>query len=218
MHIPDGIISVSAAVGGYAVTGGMTWLSLHKIKKQYGNPRNVIPKAALLTAAFFVASLIHIPVPPVSVHLVLSGLMGVMLGWFAFPAVLVGLLLQAIMFQHGGLTTLGVNACLMGLPALLAHRLFSLRRFFGLQKPLPNGLLAFLASFTAVVAGAMIAALLLIYVAPASASFDAAAEKAAVLTLSLAHLPVALLEGVFTAMVVLFLLRVQPALLEVDPK
>lgn len=212
MHIPDGIIPASVAVSGYAATGGLTWLSLLGIKKQFTNPRSGIPKAALLTAAFFAASLIHIPIPPVSVHLVLSGLMGVMLGWFAFPAILVGLLLQAVMFQHGGLTTLGINACLMGLPALLAASIFRLRYLFGKEKPLPNAILAFIAAFLAVAMGALMAALLLIYAIPAY--IDISAERTAVLALSLAHLPIALIEGVFTAMVVLFLLKVQPALLE----
>lgn len=214
MHIPDGIVSASAAVGGYAAAGGLTWLSLRRINKQYIDPRSGIPRAALLTAAFFVASLIHIPIPPVSVHLILSGLMGVMLGWFSFPAVLVGLLLQAVMFQHGGLTTLGINACLMGIPALLAYYIFRLRLLFGREKPLPNGLLAFAASFLAVALGAFMAALLLIFATPAY--LDAAAERQAVIALSLAHLPVAIIEGAFTVMVVLFLLKVKPALLNGD--
>ncbi|MEN9223377.1 MAG: energy-coupling factor ABC transporter permease, partial [Thermostichus sp. BF3_bins_97] len=38
------------------------------------DPRRHLPKAALLTAAFFVASSIHLPLPPASVHLVLNGL------------------------------------------------------------------------------------------------------------------------------------------------
>ncbi len=214
MHIPDGIVSASAAVGGYAAAGGLTWLSLRRINKQYIDPRSGIPRAALLTAAFFVASLIHIPIPPVSVHLILSGLMGVMLGWFSFPAVLVGLLLQAVMFQHGGLTTLGINACLMGIPALLAYYIFRLRLLLGREKPLPNGLLAFAASFLAVALGAFMAALLLIFATPAY--LDAAAERQAVIALSLAHLPVAIIEGAFTVMVVLFLLKVKPALLNGD--
>ncbi|MGM0689742.1 MAG: cobalt transporter CbiM [Bacillota bacterium] len=212
MHIPDGILSASSAAGGYAAAGGLTWLSLRGIKKHYINPRNGIPKAALLTAAFFAASLIHIPIPPVSVHLVLSGLMGVMLGWFAFPAILIGLLLQAVMFQHGGLTTLGVNACLMGIPALLAASIFRLRHLFGKLRPLPNAILAFIAAFLAVALGALMTALLLIYAIPAY--IDTSAERTAVIALSLSHLPVALIEGVFTAMVVLFLLKVQPDLLE----
>lgn len=214
MHIPDGIIPVSTALGGYAVTCGATWYTLRRIKRKYKNPREGIPRASLLTAVFFAASLVHLPLPPTSVHLVLSGLVGVILGWYAFPAILVGLFFQAVMFQHGGLTTLGVNACLMGLPALIAGGLFQTRRFLGRDKVMPNVLLAFLGAFLAIALGAVMAALLLIYTMPAY--LDAAAERSAVIVLSLAHLPVALLEGVFTAMVVLFLLRVKPELLELE--
>jgi cobalt/nickel transport system permease protein len=216
MHIPDGILPVSVALGGYAAAGGMTWFSLNRIKTKFKNPRELIPRASLLTAAFFVASLIHIPVPPTSVHLILSGLMGVILGWFAFPAILVGLFFQAVMFQHGGLTTMGINACLMGIPALLAGALFRTRRYFGADRRVINGLLAFLGSFLAMMMGALAAALLLIYTIPAQ--LDVAAERTAIITLAGAHLPVALLEGVFTAMVVLFLLRVKPELLEMEEK
>jgi cobalt/nickel transport system permease protein len=214
MHIPDGIIPVSAALGGYAVTFGANWYTLRRIKRKYKNPREGIPRASLLTAVFFAASLVHLPLPPTSVHLVLSGLVGVILGWYAFPAILVGLFFQAVMFQHGGLTTLGINACLMGFPALIAGGIFQLRRFLGHDKVIPNALLAFLGAFLAIALGAVMAALLLIYTMPAH--LDAAAERSAVIVLSLAHLPVALLEGVFTAMVVLFLLRVKPELLELE--
>ena len=41
--------------------------------------------------------------------LVLNGLMGLMLGWAALPAVFTALLLQAVFFGHGGYTTLGVR-------------------------------------------------------------------------------------------------------------
>ncbi|MBM3699678.1 MAG: cobalt transporter CbiM [Actinobacteria bacterium] len=214
MHLPDGIITAPAIIGGYAAAAGITAFSMYKIKKQHINPRNIIPRAALLTAAFFAASLIHIPIPPVSVHLVLSGLMGVMLGWFSFPAIIVGLLLQAVMFQHGGLTTLGINACIMGVPAILAYYIFYIRKKSGQKKPLTHALLAFGASFIAVVLGALMAALLIIFATPAY--LDAAAERNAVIALSIAHLPVAIIEGVFTAIVVLFLLKVKPALLECD--
>ncbi len=216
MHIPDGILPVSVALSGYAAAGGMTWFSLNRIKKKFKNPRELIPRASLLTAAFFAASLVHIPVPPTSVHLILSGLMGVILGWFAFPAILVGLFFQAVMFQHGGLTTMGINACLMGIPALLAGVLFRTRRFFGADRRVVNGLLAFLGSFLSMVLAALSAALLLIYTIPAQ--LDATAEKAAIITLAGAHLPIALIEGVFTALVVLFLLRVKPELLEMEEK
>ena len=75
-----------------------------------------IPRVAILSAAFFVATLIHVPVGPVGLHLVLNGLMGLLLGWMAVPAILIALFLQALLFQFGGLTVLGVNTVTMALP------------------------------------------------------------------------------------------------------
>jgi cobalt/nickel transport system permease protein len=123
MHIPDGILPLPVTLGGYALAASVTWTCLYRIN-QREDPREDIPKAALLTAAFFLASLIHIPVPPASVHLVLNGLLGILLGPFAFPAIVIGLFFQAVMFGHGGLTTLGVNAIILGMPALAAAALF----------------------------------------------------------------------------------------------
>ncbi len=213
MHVPDGIVPVSVAAGGFAAAGGVTWLSLRKIERAHTVPRNGVPKASLLTAVFFMASLIHFPVPPTSVHLVLSGLMGVVLGWYAFPAILVGLFLQAVMFQHGGLTTLGVNACIIGIPALLAHRVFTLRTRFGARRRAAGtAALGFVAAFVAVALGAAAASLLIVTTVPAH--LDAVVERTAVTALLFAHVPLGVIEGMFTAIVVLFLLRVQPGLLE----
>src|SRR5262249_23149642 len=96
-----------------------------------------IPLVALLTASFFVASLIHVPVPGLpKTHLLLNGLLGVILGRRALLAVPLGLFLQAALFGHGGFQSLGVNSCVMGLPALLAWVLFAgLRRLPWLCRP-----------------------------------------------------------------------------------
>src|SRR3954471_24563988 len=94
-----------------------------------------IPLIALLTAAFFVASLIHVRVGPTSVHLLLNGLVGVVLGRRAVLAVAVGLVLQAALVGHGGFSSLGVNVCVMTLPAYLAAALFAgLRRLPGVDR------------------------------------------------------------------------------------
>src|SRR5262249_24058426 len=55
---------------------------------------------------------------PTSVHLILNGLVGVVLGRRAPLAVAVGLTLQYLLLSHGGLTTLGINTCIVALPAL----------------------------------------------------------------------------------------------------
>ncbi|MBE9140107.1 cobalt transporter CbiM [Nodosilinea sp. LEGE 07088] len=213
MHIPDGILPAQVCAAGYAITGLTTWYSLRQINRK-PDPTAEIPKASLLTAAFFVASSIYIPVPPASVHLILNGLLGVVLGYFAFPAILIGLFFQALVIGHGGLTTLGVNAAMMGIPALLAYHIFQLRHVLG--KPLPEpartGLFAFLGGAVGLGLAALIFLALIIFNIPAE--LNAEAERAAVLALSVGHVPLAIVEGVFTAMLVLFLQRVKPELLE----
>ncbi len=213
MHIPDGILPAQVCAAGYAVTGLATWYSLRQINRQ-PDPTAAVPKASLLTAAFFVASSIYIPVPPASVHLILNGLLGVVLGYFAFPAILIGLCFQALVIGHGGITTLGVNAAMMGIPALLAYRIFQLRDSVGkpLKEPTRTGVFAFLGGAIGLGVAALIFLALIIFNIPAE--LDEGAEQAAVLALSVSHVPLAIIEGIFTAMLVLFLRRVKPELLE----
>src|SRR5689334_7073084 len=99
-HIPDGVLSAPVlAVGGAVSVVGCAY-ALRRL-----NPER-IPEVSVLCAVFFVASLVHFPIGPSSVHLLLSGLIGVMIGWSAFPAILVALLLQAVLFGFGGLVVL----------------------------------------------------------------------------------------------------------------
>src|SRR4030042_6506194 len=102
---------------------------------------------AVLSSAFFVASLIRVPIGPSSVHLVLNGLVGVLLGWMAFPSILVALALQALLFQFGGFTSLGVNTFNMAAPAVMAYYLFN----FLIRKT--NHFISMLAGFGAGVIG-----------------------------------------------------------------
>lgn len=210
MHIPDGVLPVQVWAAGYAASAPVAWYSLHRIRKA-GDPREHIPKASILAAAFFVVSWVHIPVPPTSVHLVLNGLVGAILGYYAFPAILIGLFFQAVMFQHGGLTTLGVNAIIMGVPALLAHYVFRLRNVGNDGGRLKTGIFGFLAGFVAIAASVAIFVPLLVFFIPGG--FDAAAERAAVFALALGHIPLMFIEGAFTAIAAVFLLRVRPRLL-----
>ncbi len=245
MHIPDGFLPPSVAIAGYAVTGGVTWYSLCQINREK-NSQEKIPKASLLTAAFFLASLIHIPVPPGSIHLVLNGLMGVVLGYYAFPAILIGLFFQAVMFQHGGLSTLGVNAAIMGIPALLAHYIFGLRNLIGDnsarnrkdkqgeqrkqgsggrenrgdpssigirdRQRIWTGIFAFLAGAGALGISASIFAVAI--VTNISADLDPQTERTAIYAALIGYAIQALIEGTFTFMLVSFLERVKPELLE----
>lgn len=211
MHIPDGILPLPVTGTGYAATAATTWYSIHKIR-QKEDYRQDIPKASLLTAAFFVASWIHIPVPPTSVHLVLNGLLGALLGYYAFPAILIGLFFQAVMFGHGGLTTLGINAIIMGLPAILAHYVFRLRKWGSGVSRKKTGLFGFLAGVVAT--GISVAIFVGILLTNLPAELNVVSERAAILTLATAHIPVIFIEGAITALVTSFLWRVRPGMLD----
>ena len=211
MHIPDGILPIPITVGGYAATAAATWYSVRKIEQQE-NPRRHVPKASLLTAAFFMVSWIHIPVPPTSVHLVLNGLLGALLGYFAFPAILIGLFFQAVMFQHGGLTTLGINAVIMGLPAIVAHYVFRMRRLGNHDSRTKTAVFGFFSG--AVALGISVAMFVAILLGNLPADFDPATERAAVYALAVAHVPLIAIEGVITALLTTFLRRVRPELLD----
>lgn len=118
MHIVDGALSNPVVIGGAVAAVGGIAMGLRSL------PLERIPAAGVLSASFFVASLIHVPIGPSSVHLILNGLAGLVLGWAAFPTLFVGLLLQAVFFGFGGLTVLGVNAVNIALPAVLVGLVF----------------------------------------------------------------------------------------------
>jgi cobalt/nickel transport system permease protein len=196
-HIPDGVLSFPvlaagavAAVAGCAV--GLRTLDPDKI-----------PQTAVLSAVFFVASLVHFPVGPTSVHLILNGLVGVMLGWVAFPAILIALLLQAMMFGFGGLVVLGVNVANMAIPAVICGQLFMLvaRRGHGRATVTAAGAAGALGVFLTAV---MVAASLGL----SGKEFIDAAKLVVV-----AHVPVMVIESAFTAAAIGLLMRVKPEFL-----
>ncbi|MFH1019312.1 MAG: cobalt transporter CbiM, partial [Pseudomonadota bacterium] len=144
-----------------------------------------------------------VPVGPVGLHLVLNGLMGLLLGWVAVPAILIALFLQALLFQFGGLTTLGVNTVTMAVPAVICF--YTYRKF--LRRP---GIIAGVAAFACGATGILLSGLL---VAAALITTGQAFIEVAELVL-LAHIPVMIIEGVMTLFIFLFLKQVRPEMLE----
>ncbi|MCA1988398.1 MAG: cobalt transporter CbiM [Desulfarculus sp.] len=200
MHISEGVLPAATLIAGAALAVGGISLGLRKMEQER------LPQVALLAAAFFVASLVNLPAGPARVHLVLNGLLGLLLGWSAFPAIFVALALQALLFSFGGLTTLGISTFNMAFPALLAHWIC------GPWARGANNHLALAAGFAAGFLGVALSAILV------ALSLLTAGEDllgAAQLILA-AHLPVMLVEGLVTAAAVVFLRRVRPAMLAWD--
>jgi cobalt/nickel transport system permease protein len=197
MHISDGVLPLSVTIGGYATSAVLVALSARRTQTEE------LPKLAVMTAAFFVASLIHVPFGPTSVHLIIPGLTGALLGPSAFLSVGLGLLLQSLLFQFGGLTALGANALMMGLPALACGWFF--QRFKGhtiYRQAVVGGI-------TGVLGTALAATILALLLATGGEDFFGVAKIAL-----LAHVPVIIVEGAVSAFTIGFLARVKPALLQ----
>lgn len=118
VHIDNNVLAPSWEWGGFVLAALLVATAAWRLHE------DEIPRIALLTAAFFVASSMHIRLPGASVHLLLNGLVGVVLGWRSALAIFVGLLLQAVLLGHGGFLALGVNTCIITVPALLSWLLF----------------------------------------------------------------------------------------------
>jgi cobalt/nickel transport system permease protein len=180
VHIPDGILPAQVCAAGYAITGLATWYSLRQINRR-ARPNSRNPQGIIAGGGIFCGVVDLHSHAPASVHLILNGLLGVVLGYFAFPAILIGLFFQALVIGHGGLTTLGVNAAMMGIPALLAYHIFQCEDFLGKVFSLQSmrtGLFAFLGGSLGWGIAALIFLTLIITTIPAD--IDAGAEQAAV--------------------------------------
>ena len=130
--------------------------------------------------------------------------------WFVnYPAYqssrYIGLALQGLLFQYGGLTSLGVNTLNMALPAVLCHYLFGWGVRVRAKMPIFT-LSAFACGFCAVLGSVVLLGFSLYLTGEA---FLPAAKVAVA-----ANLPIMLIEGMLTASCALFLRRVKPELLE----
>lgn len=200
-HIPDGILSAQVLIGSGVLTAAGVALGLRRLDDR------MIPKAALLSAVFFAGSLIAVPMGPSSVHLLFAGLMGLMLGLAAFPALLVALTLQTLLFGFGGLTTLGANTLNIALPGVVAALLVGPLVRSGRPGP-------------ALVGGALCGALAVLGTGlmVAGSLWLSAPEFAPVARVMLVtYLPLALGEAAVTAAAIGFLLKVQPDAVRARP-
>ena len=148
------------------------------------------------------ASVVHVPIGPSNAHLILNGLVGLLLGWAAFPVILVALVLQAVLFQFGGITALGVNTVIMALPAVICYLVFSP---FLHKNATPALLATFACGFSSVLLSAIILGLALVF------TEENFLEVSAIVIA--AHIPVMIIEGIITASCVAFIKKVQPAML-----
>ena len=200
MHLSEGVLHSSTLLIG--AVGAVLGLAIG-LKKMTGDK---LALTALFSAAFFVASTIHIPVGIGRVHLILNGIAGLFLGWRVFPAFLIALTLQALMFSFGGLAVLGVNLCIMALPAVVVRLCVFpwLKANFCRQRLIVSGILS---GVIGVGGAALLASCVL--------AFDGSNQYHDLISLLLvSHLPVFVVDSLISVGVLLTLAKMLPSAFE----
>jgi cobalt/nickel transport system permease protein len=191
----------------------LVWSFWGSVGKRAPASSGDIPLAAA-TSLLFAATLLPIPVPGLGAtsHLCLTPLLGVLLGVRAvlWPTFLV-LLLQALFFAHGGITTLGVNALTLGLlgPSVAVVVCAALRRA-GVSGAWSLGAACVLGDLSVYLADAGVLALAL---GGKGAMSGGAVFGAALLGFLPIQGPLALLEGVLSLGLARVLARRKPKLI-----
>ena len=200
MHLSEGVLHTPVLLAGVALAGVGVAVGLRRLESER------LPLTALFAAAFFVAGTIHVPAGIGSVHLILNGMAGLFLGWAVFPAFLIALLLQVLFFSFGGFAVLGVNLCVMALPAVAAHYLLR-----GYLKPGMGPVAKLFAGLGAGIIG--------VGGAGALASLVLALDggkhyQDLIALLLLSHLPVFVLDGMISYGVISLLSKMYPSALQ----
>lgn len=194
MHIADGVLSPVMIGVTYAAAIGSVAYGAKGIEE------DDIPKIALMAGTFFAASLISIPIPPSSAHALLCGLIGIILGRRSALAFMPALFLQALLFKHGGLTSLGANTILLFIPAMISYWLY---RGLGKLPPFVKG------TIIGALSVCMTVTILIIILFLTDPRF-AAGDFSPINMLVLSHLPLVLVEGILTGAAAQFLEKAKP--------
>jgi len=198
VHISDGVLGPWLWESGWVITAVILAYALSKMKT------DDVPKLSVITAAVFVASLIHMQVGPTSVHFILNGFAGVMLGILAFPCIFVALVLQCFLFGHGGVTTIGINTVNMGVPALIAYLIFKTGTKLDIRPETKNKVTLFGA-----IAGGLGVAIALLFLATELITTGEQFYETTVLVVT-AHIPIIAIEAIFTGVLAGFIATVKP--------
>jgi len=131
MHIPDGYLSPATAIATYAVAVPLWVYGFKKLKEKLDE--ETLPLIGVLSAMSFIIMMFNIPVPgATSGHAVGAVLIAILFNpWIAFVSVSLVLLIQAVVFGDGGITTYAANALSMAFVGAFAgyYTFHFLKRF-----------------------------------------------------------------------------------------
>ena len=211
MHMADAL--VSPAVGGtmWVVSAGLIGYCSKKVKEDLDERK--VPLMGIMGAFIFAAQMINFTIPATgsSGHLGGGLLLAVLLGpHAAFLVISSVLVVQALFFADGGLLALGCNIFNLGFfPCFVAYPL--------IYKPIAGGKPAegriFSAASVSAVLGLQMGAFAVVLETLFS-GLTALPFGTFVLLMQPIHLAIGIVEGVVTALVVIFVWKARPEIVE----
>ena len=211
MHLPDGFLDAPAALAAAGLAAAGVAVALRGVRRTL--PPHRVPLLGTAAAFVFAAQMLNFPVAAgTSGHLVGAALATALLGPFAAAVVLTCVVvLQALLFQDGGLTALGANVLNMAIvaPAVAAAVAAAVTRVLGASprvRLLATGFAAWCSTVAAAVA-----------CAGELAASGTVAWSAVLPAMGGVHMLVGLGEAVITMLVVAGVGRLRPELLAPAP-
>ena len=222
MHIPDGYLSPATCAALYAGAAPFWVVALRRVQATFR--ARTMPLLSLLSAFSFVVMMFNLPLPGGTTgHAVGMGVAAVLLGpWASMLALSVALLIQAVFFGDGGITTYGANCLNMAVAgSLVAHAVYRALSGRSAVSARRRVWAAAVAGYAAINVSALLAAVefgiqpALFHDASGSPLYAPYPLSIAVPAMMLGHLTVAgMAEGAITGGIVAWLQKANPLLLE----
>lgn len=207
MHAPDGFFAVWLSVLGWVIMLAVIGLAVKNTGAQLGERQ--VPLMGVLAAAIFAGQMLNFTIPGgTSGHLLGGALAAIILGpWAGVLVITAVVMVQALMFQDGGLLAMGLNVINMGV-------LTALSGYFTYR-----GITRFFRGKTGGFVGAMIAGWLSVMITSAFVAVELALSGVSALQIALpamlgVHALIGIGEGLLTAFALGFIATVRADLLE----
>jgi cobalt/nickel transport system permease protein len=211
MHIPDGYVSPATFVLGYIVFTPLLILSFKKLTSKLSE--RTLPLISALSALSFVIMMLNIPIPGgTSGHAIGTAAISILIDpWIASLSVSIVLLIQALFFGDGGITTWSLNSLAMGFLASFS----GFYTYRALNRFLNQKISSFISGWTSIVVASFFVAVVL-GIQPLIASENGKALyfpfdlKVTIPAIVLSHmLYFGIAEGIYTTIVTSFIRKVR---------
>jgi cobalt/nickel transport system permease protein len=213
LHVPDGFLNLPVTLITWVFALVLVAISLRQVQSDY--QERAVPLMGVCAAFIFAAQMINFPIPGgTSGHLLGGTLAGVLLGpWAGSLVMTVVFIVQAFLFQDGGVTALGANIFNMGLIGTFGGYYLYRTIRYAIGRDSLKGILvgSAIASWTSVVVAAIICAIQL-------AISDTVPLPIALSAMTFWHVMIGIGEAIITVIAVSYIFKTRPDLIHKAPR